>query len=150
MWQIYFQSNLNLFSAGSSVQMLIQGRIICNTFRPWSNPWSNETLAGYFHSSFRILIQSEIKLAANAARLIFSRCVPNSSDILYQKGVWYTYRWWLFTQQIDIFRSSIWQRPQPLMVEIEKFQCSTCSDIWLHSKKWCVVPNRYSYVQLFK
>ena len=29
MWQIYFQSNLNLFSAGSSVQTLIQGRIIC-------------------------------------------------------------------------------------------------------------------------
>ncbi len=28
MWQIYFQSNLNLFSAGSSVQTLIQGRII--------------------------------------------------------------------------------------------------------------------------
>ncbi len=29
MWQIYFQSNLNLFSVGSSVQTLIQGRIIC-------------------------------------------------------------------------------------------------------------------------
>ncbi len=29
MWQIYFQSNLNLFSAGSSVQTLIQGMIIC-------------------------------------------------------------------------------------------------------------------------
>ncbi len=29
MWQTYFQSNLNLFSAGSSVQTLIQGRIIC-------------------------------------------------------------------------------------------------------------------------
>ncbi len=29
MWQIYFQSNLNLISAGSSVQTLIQGRIIC-------------------------------------------------------------------------------------------------------------------------
>ena len=28
MWQIYFQSNLNLFSAGSSVQTLIQGIII--------------------------------------------------------------------------------------------------------------------------
>ena len=28
MWQIYFQSNLNLFSAGRSVQTLIQGRII--------------------------------------------------------------------------------------------------------------------------
>ncbi len=27
-WQIYFQSNLNLFSAGSSVQTLIHGRII--------------------------------------------------------------------------------------------------------------------------
>ncbi len=30
MWQIYFQSNLNLLSAGSSVQMLIQGKIICD------------------------------------------------------------------------------------------------------------------------
>ncbi len=29
MWQIYFQSNLNLFSAGSSVQALIQGMIVC-------------------------------------------------------------------------------------------------------------------------
>ncbi len=29
LWQIYFQSNLNLFSAGSSVQTLIQGRINC-------------------------------------------------------------------------------------------------------------------------
>ncbi len=31
MSQIYFQSNLNLFSAGSLVQTLIQGRIICIT-----------------------------------------------------------------------------------------------------------------------
>ncbi len=29
MCQIYFQSNLNLFSAGSSIQTLIQGIIIC-------------------------------------------------------------------------------------------------------------------------
>ncbi len=29
MWQIYFQSNLNLFPAGSLVQTLIQG-IICS------------------------------------------------------------------------------------------------------------------------
>ncbi len=29
MWQIYFHSNLNLFSVGSSVQMLIQGILVC-------------------------------------------------------------------------------------------------------------------------
>ncbi len=29
MWQIYFQSNLNIFSVGSSVQVLIQGIIVC-------------------------------------------------------------------------------------------------------------------------
>ncbi len=30
MWQIYFQSNLNLFSAGSSIQGLIQCMIVCS------------------------------------------------------------------------------------------------------------------------
>ncbi len=35
MWQIYFQSNLNLFSAGSSVQTLIQGIIICIGTSVW-------------------------------------------------------------------------------------------------------------------
>ncbi len=46
MWQIYFQSNLNLFSAGSSVQALIQGRIICYDFHDLSLFQGSEPILG--------------------------------------------------------------------------------------------------------
>ena len=65
MWQIYCQSNQNLFSAGNSVQTLIQGRII------WVQPLDNYCTK-FLGSTRTKLAESEAfaGLVSPAARLV--------------------------------------------------------------------------------
>ncbi len=61
MWQIYFQSNLNLFSAGSSVQTLIQGRIIWQLPLAGRRAWNNHVLENR-HPLIRNMVTVQIWL----------------------------------------------------------------------------------------
>ncbi len=123
MWQIYFQSNLNLFSAGSSIQGLMQCMIVwlgTLTFYSWIDPWNT------LNSKKKIYIFSSVEYYLDEWLV----CAPSLANVNVRHLV-YGITWIFFLQTLSL---SVWNSNGP--IPIPCLRCCPILVFWMHTFFW--------------